>query len=145
MEPVKLITIEMSKMVPWSQEERQKVLRVLHLIYERELQRFLFLNKVTTSFEQVGYVVIVGYKNFRRTGHVRWTRDEDSYVDSTSPTPRSHLPTQQPFWVCLVPRHHWGLEQTTFPFNQNHLQGSVSSHTIWGFRFKEERASFTNH
>lgn len=34
MEPVKLITIEMSKMVPWSQEERQKVLRVLHLIYE---------------------------------------------------------------------------------------------------------------
>lgn len=71
MEPVKLITIEMSKMVPWSQEERQKVLRVLYLIYERELQRFLFLNKVTTSFEQVGYVVTVGYKNFRRTGHVR--------------------------------------------------------------------------
>ena len=40
MKPVKEIIIEMSKMVHCLQEERQKVLRVLHFIYEREKQVF---------------------------------------------------------------------------------------------------------
>lgn len=53
MKPVRPIIIEMSKMVLWSKEERQKALRVLHLIYEREMPWFFFLNRVTESFEQV--------------------------------------------------------------------------------------------
>lgn len=35
MKPVEKIITDMNKMVPWSQKERQKVLRALYFIYER--------------------------------------------------------------------------------------------------------------